>query len=210
MRLRHVKGAKEKIKNHPEFIIDHHKGDDLFLDEKIDEKPIHIEIGMGKGQFLFTLAKRNPEIQFIGIEKYDSVIVRALEKVIEEPLDNLLFIRGDANFLLEFFNENSLERIYLTFSDPWPKNRHEKRRLTHHRFLKMYDTLLKPNGEIHFKTDNDTLFNYSVESIKSYPMTLTYLTHDLHRDDTHFNVMTEFEEKFIKLDKNINKFVAKF
>ncbi len=210
MRLRHVKGAKEKIKNHPEFIIDHKKGDRLLLDEQFNKDKIHVEIGMGKGQFIYTLAQNNPDIQFVGIEKYDSVIVRALEKLIEEPLDNLLLLRADANFLLDFFNENSLDRVYLTFSDPWPKNRHEKRRLTHHRFLKMYETLLKDDGDLHFKTDNDPFFEYSVESIESYPMTITYLTHNLHDDSNHPNIMTEFEEKFKKLNQHINKLVAEF
>ncbi|MEC9484998.1 MAG: tRNA (guanosine(46)-N7)-methyltransferase TrmB [Candidatus Izemoplasma sp.] len=210
MRLRHVKGAKEKIKNHPKFIIDHTKGETLLLDQKFTKKKIHVEIGMGKGQFIYTLAKNHPDIQFVGIEKYDSVIVRALEKLIEEPLDNLLLLRADANFLLNFFNPSSIERIYLTFSDPWPKNRHEKRRLTHHRFLKMYETLLIDDGDLHFKTDNDPFFTYSLESVTSYPMTITYQTRDLHNDASHPNVMTEFEEKFKKLHQHINKLIAKF
>lgn len=209
MRLRHVKGAKQKINNHPELIVDHTPKKPLYIDKKFKDKALHVEIGMGKGQFIYELASRYPNCQFIGIERYDSVIVRALEKSIEAPLENLLLVRADADYLSELFSENSIDRLYLNFSDPWPKNRHEKRRLTHHRYLKEYERLLKSKAEIHFKTDNVDLFEYSLESVTSYPMNIQFVTRDLHSEEV-FNVMTEFEAKFKKLNKKIHKLVATF
>lgn len=209
MRLRHVAGAKEKIANHPQYIVDHVKGQELFLDERYRDKDIHIEIGMGKGKFIYELAELNPNCMFIGIEKFDSVIVRALEKCIEAPLDNLLLLRADAENIKELFNKHSVSRVYLNFSDPWPKNRHEKRRLTYKRFLDDYKYILKPGSELHFKTDNVGLFEYSVESVTAYPMDIVFQTTDLHATDV-FNVMTEFEEKFSKLNQKICKLVATF
>ena len=114
---------------------------------------------MGKGKFVYTLAKENPNTNFIGIERFDSVIVRALEKVIEAPLKNLMLLRTDASDLRDIFSSNSIERVYLNFSDPWPKERHAKRRLTHKNFLDIYKDILKDNCELHFKTDNKDLFH---------------------------------------------------
>ena len=211
MRLRHVKGAKELIASKPELIIDNINND--FIDLKklfSNEFPIHIEIGMGKGKFIYTLAKLNPNINFIGIERFDSVIVRALEKVIEEPLDNLYLIRTDASDLREIFRNDSIDRIYLNFSDPWPKDRHAKRRLTHKNFLNIYKDLLKEDAELHFKTDNTELFNFSVQELKDFPMNITLLELDLHSNDFKGNIMTEFEEKFSKLGNKICKLTARF
>jgi len=156
------------------------------------------------------LAKANPNINYIGIEKFDSAIVHALYKVQEEPLDNLYLIRTDATDLREIFANKSIARVYLNFSDPWPKERHAKRRLTHHNFLKIYQDLLPLDGEVHFKTDNIDLFNYSVESIKEYGMDITYLNYDLHSSEVRDNIMTEFEEKFSKQGFKINKLIAIF
>jgi tRNA (guanine-N7-)-methyltransferase len=211
MRLRYVKNARELIEGNPQLIFDNKLNEKIDIDSVFSIKqPIHIEIGMGKGKFIYTLAKLNPEINFIGIEKFDSAIVKALQKVMEEPLDNLFLLRADAIDLKKLFNSNSFDRIYLNFSDPWPKDRHAKRRLTHRKFLKMYQELLPLNGEIHFKTDNINLFNYSVESIKDYPMEIISLNYDLHSSDNNDNIMTEFEEKFSKQGFKINKLVAKF
>ncbi len=211
MRLRYVEGAKELILAHPKLIIDNQ--DNSFIDlEKIwnNNLPIHIEIGMGKGKFIYALAKNNPNINFIGIERFDSIIVKALYKVIKEPLKNLILLRTDANDLSIIFKPRSIERIYLNFSDPWPKFRHIKRRLTNQRFLKMYQNLMTEKSELHFKTDNLELFEYSVEEISNYPMEITYLTHDLHHSAYIGNIMTEFEEKFTKLGNNIYKLTAIF
>jgi tRNA (guanine-N7-)-methyltransferase len=211
MRLRHVKGAKDLIASHKELIIDNINNDFIDLDKLFpNDFPIHIEIGMGKGKFIYTKASRNPNINYIGIERFDSVIVRALEKVIEEPLSNLMLLRTDASDLRKIFKNKSIDRIYLNFSDPWPKDRHAKRRLTHKRFLDIYKDLLKSDSELHFKTDNKELFEFSVEELKKYPMNLTYVELDLHKSDFKDIIMTEFEEKFSKQGNKIAKLTAKF
>jgi tRNA (guanine-N7-)-methyltransferase len=211
MRLRYVKGAKELIASKPELIIDNINNDFIDLDKLFsNDLPIHIEIGMGKGKFVYTMALLNPNINYIGIERFDSVIVRALEKVIEEPLSNLMLLRTDASDLREIFSSKSIDRVYLNFSDPWPKDRHAKRRLTHKNFLNIYKDLLKEDSEVHFKTDNKELFDFSVEELTNYPMDLTYIELDLHNSDFEGNIMTEFEEKFSKLGNKIYKLTAKF
>ena len=209
MRLRYVEGAKDLIKAYPELIIDTNKIEMIDFKQKFNnDLPIHIEIGMGKGAFVYTLAKNNPTINYIGIERFDSVIVRALEKVIENPLKNLILLRTDAVDLNHIFKKQSISRIYLNFSDPWPKVRHEKRRLTHHKFLRSYHSLVLPKTELHFKTDNLELFNFSVEEITNYPMEISYLTRDLHNSDYVANIMTEFVEKFSKQGNLIYKLTA--
>lgn len=211
MRLRHVKGAKDVIAAHPNYIIDDVLHEPINLKKYFNnEYPIHIEIGMGKGQFIHTLAKQNKKINYIGIEKFDSVIIRALEKQIEDPQDNLLLLRCDAMFLPALFQDIKVERIYLNFSDPWPKDRHAKRRLTHKNFLSIYEKFLSKNGELHFKTDNIGLFNYSLESLREYPMDITYKTFDLHQSDFQGNIMTEFEERYSQKGNKINKLTAQF
>ncbi len=211
MRLRYVKGAKELIASKPELIIDNINNDFIDLDKLFNNDfPIHIEIGMGKGKFVYTKALENPNINFIGIERFDSVIVRALEKAIEEPLSNLMLLRTDASDLREIFGNKTIERIYLNFSDPWPKDRHAKRRLTHKNFLNIYKDLLKENCELHFKTDNRDLFQYSFEELTKYPMNITYMELDLHNSDFKGNIMTEFEEKFSRLGNKIYKLTAIF
>jgi len=211
MRLRHVKNARELIESNPGLILDNKENEKIDVNSLFKKRqPIHIEIGTGKGRFIYTLAKANPNINYIGIEKFDSAIVHALYKVQEEPLDNLYLIRTDATDLREIFANKSIARVYLNFSDPWPKERHAKRRLTHHNFLKIYQDLLPLDGEVHFKTDNIDLFNYSVESIKEYGMDITYLNYDLHSSEVRDNIMTEFEEKFSKQGFKINKLIAIF
>ena len=151
-----------------------------------------------------------PNINFIGIEKFDSVIVRALEKVIEEPLTNLKLIRVDAQAIPIILKDYTVERIYLNFVDPWPKERHAKRRLTHRGFLDIYKHLLVPNGEVHLKTDNEFLYNYSLEEMIYNDMEMLYHTEDLHNDNYEGNIMTEFEEKFAKRGMKIFKLTARF
>ncbi len=211
MRLRFVEGAKELIQAHPKYIINN--VDNKMIDfRKLfnNNFPIHIEIGMGKGKFIYELAKKYSNINYVGIEKFDSAIVKALDKVIENPLKNLMLVRMDAIYLKYIFKEHSIDRIYLNFSDPWPKARHEKRRLTNHNFLEVYKNLVKPLSELHFKTDNPDLFNYSVEEIRNYPMKIIYLTGDLNKSGYKDNITTEFEEKFIKQGKLIYKLTAIF
>ena len=222
MRLRYVKNARELIETHPEYIIDDLEYEVLAKQDLLDKdrylelekmfknaNPLHIEIGMGKGQFVYTLAKQNKDINYIGIEKFDSAIVKGLERQMEEPLENLYLLRADAIDLMKLFKPKSMSRVYLNFSDPWPKERHVKRRLTSNRFLAMYESLLIKDGEVHFKTDNRDLFDYSVDSVNLYPMDLKYLSYDLHSENVE-NIMTEFEEKFSNKGFTINKLIAKF
>lgn len=216
MRLRKIKGAKEEIKAHKDYvqdIKDLRRASDathVVLPKRFDRtKPLHIEIGMGKGQFIHTLAKQHPEINYIGIERFDSVLYRALEKMIDDPLDNLFLLRMDATYIKAIFNDIKVDKIYLNFSDPWPKVRHEKRRLTHPNFLVQYEALLHKGGTLELKTDNELLFSYSKEQIKEYPMNVIFESKNLHQEEIE-NVMTEFEEKFAKEGKHIYKITAKF
>ena len=176
------------------------------------EQPLYIEVGMGKGQFVIGMAQKNPHLNFIGIEKFDSVMVRALEKVIEAgELPNLKLLKIDADELTEIFEENEVAGVYLNFSDPWPKPRHAKRRLTHENFLKLYQTIMKEDGAFRFKTDNRLLFEYSLASLSQYGMILQDVALDLHkREDLEWNVMTEYEQKFSAKGQPIYRLEAVF
>lgn len=161
-----------------------------------NNNPIHVEVGTGKGQFIVGMARQYPDINFIGIELSKSVIVTAAEKVQDSDQKNILLIQENAENLNEIFMENEVSTIYLNFSDPWPKKRHAKRRLTFHTFLKRYETALSPKGELIFKTDNRGLFEYSLVSFSEYGMLLNEVSLDLHKDHDPENIMTEYEEKF--------------
>ena len=197
MRLRNVPGSREDIAN-SEFVIqdaEKHRGEISSLFPS--KQPLFIEIGMGKGQFITTLAKNNPDINYIGIEKYSSVLVRAIEKQTELELPNLKFIRMDAENINDVFAENEVDGIYLNFSDPWPKDRHAKRRLTSRQFFARYEKLLKPEGKIQFKTDNSALFDFSLEEVEAANFKATEVSYDLHNSEwNEGNVMTEYEERF--------------
>lgn len=210
MRLRNIKGAEEFIanSNYVVQIPEEYKGKwNTFFK---NSHPIHIEIGMGKGKFIHTLAEQNPEINYIGIEMYSSVLYRAIEKRQEVDLPNLYFIRMDAKHLCDVFDEHEVDRIYLNFSDPWPKERHAKRRLTSPVFLCLYDIVLDKEGIVCFKTDNRNLFDYSVETIQTTaPWKLKDVTYDLHHSSfAENNVMTEYEEKFSSRGMPIHRLVA--
>lgn len=208
MRLRNVKGSREHIAENEYAIKEAEQYKGRWREFFGDGKPIHIEIGMGKGRFLMDLARLHPEIHYIGIEKYSSVLVRALEKMEEDPLPNLHFIRMDAEYITETFDEGEVDRIYLNFSDPWPKDRHAKRRLTSRQFLARYDQILKKEGHIEFKTDNRDLFDFSLEEVKEAGWTLELCTFDLHHSEyLEGNVMTEYEEKFVKKGNPICKMI---
>lgn len=209
MRLRNIKGSKEFIENSP-FVVhrpEEYKGcwQDLFH----NNDPLHVEIGMGKGQFIHTLATKHPDINYLGIEMYSSVLYRALERRAQTELDNLYFLRFDAKNLTEIFTSGDIDRIYLNFSDPWPKDRHAKRRLTSPNFLSMYDKVLLPSGYIQFKTDNRSLFDFSVESVKESGIWhIDELTYDLHHSEyLEGNIMTEYESRFVAEGKPICRFV---
>ena len=208
MRLRNVKGSRETIAAN-EFALknpEQYKGK---WNEVFEQNlPIHIEIGMGKGQFLMKMAELHPDIHYIGIEKYSSVLVRALEKIEENPLPNIHFIRMDAENITQVFEKGEVEQIYLNFSDPWSKDRHAKRRLTSRQFLERYDNILKDNGKIIFKTDNRALFDFSLEEVKEAGWSVELCTFDLHHSEyLEGNVMTEYEEKFVKKGNPICKMV---
>jgi len=206
MRLKNVKGANEIIIRGKYYVDNYRDYCGRWKSLFGNNKPIFIEIGMGKGDFIIENAIRYPDINFIGIEKYDSVIVRAIQKSNELELSNLKLVRMDANYIDEIFKKE-VSRIYLNFSDPWPKDRHAKRRLTSRTFLSKYDSIFKDDFYIEFKTDNVDLFNYSIESLEDYGYNIDYLSRDLHSENID-NIMTEYESKFAKLGVKINKLVA--
>lgn len=214
MRLRNIPGADDAVLRHPIAIKQEkeNKGKwDLIFG---NHQPIHIEIGMGKGQFLLTLAKQNPDINYIGIERYSSVLYRALEKIDSEEfceLKNVRFICMDAMEIPEVFELGEVEKIYLNFSDPWPKKRHARRRLTSTCFLEQYDKILTKEGVVEFKTDNRPLFEFSLEQVQEAGWELVASTFDLHHDEEMNvgNVMTEYEEKFSGMGNPIHKLVTR-
>lgn len=204
MRLRNIAGSKEVVANDLYVIKEPEKLKGNWKSVFDNDNPIHLEIGTGKGKFIIELAKKNPDINYIGIEKYSSVLLRALEKRREVELDNLYFLRFDAVYLNDIFAEKEIDRIYLNFSDPWPKERHAKRRLTSSQFLQKYDLCLKQDGEVVFKTDNRDLFDFSVEEVKASKWKIKHITYDLHNSEyVSDNVMTEYEEKFVSQGKPI-------
>lgn len=207
MRLKNVKGAKEIIEKGTYYIDNPYELISNWQNVFKNNNPIYIEIGMGKGDFIIKNALQFPNINFIGIEKFDSVIVRAIQKSNELEIENLKLIRMDAERIDEVF-ANEVSKLYLNFSDPWPKDRHAKRRLTSPKFLSTYDKIFKNNiANIEMKTDNIDLFNYSVTTLKENGYNITYLTNDLHRENV-FNITTEYEEKFSKKGIKINKLEA--
>lgn len=196
LRLKNVKNASNIIKG-SEYIIlnpNDYKGKWNKLFE--NQNPINIEIGMGKGDFIIEMAKKNPNVNFIGIEMFDSVMVRAVQKLENQNFDNLKLIRMDATYINDVF-DREIDTIYLNFSDPWPKKRHEKRRLTSHEFLKRYDLIFKGSKNIIQKTDNIGLFAFSIQSLSTFGYVLNFVTLDLHQTKTEDNVMTEYEKKFV-------------
>lgn len=211
MRLRHKPWAKEKLQQHPNVVIsdpEAYRGNWKQAFQR--EASLHVEIGTGKGQFLTGMAERNPSVLFVGIEFMESVIVSALEKVLASEVENAKLLNRNAVDLSLFFAENEVDRIYLNFSDPWPKNRHEKRRLTYRDFLSMYEKVLKPGGEVHLKTDNRGLFEYSLDSFRQYGLEVANVSWDLHKSEMSENVMTEYEEKFSENGQTIYRCEARF
>ncbi|MCC2364484.1 tRNA (guanosine(46)-N7)-methyltransferase TrmB [Bacillus cereus] len=211
MRLRHKPYAMDRINEYSHIVIGNPEERAGSWKEVFgNERPIHIEVGTGRGRFMYDMAKANPHINYIGIEKFTSVVVDALDKLIEEELPNLKLINKDAEDLTVFFAKGEIDRVYLNFSDPWPKKRHTKRRLTYKTFLRNYEEVLVEGGEIHFKTDNQGLFEYSLMSMAEYGMLLTYLSLDLHNSDFEGNIMTEYEEKFSSKGHRIYRVEAKY
>lgn len=212
MRLRNIPGSKEVITESACVVQNPEQQKGKWKNIFGNDNPIHIEVGMGKGRFIMDMASIHPEINYIGIEMYDSVLLRAVQKKEqrEEELKNVVFIRMDARILPEVFEKGEVERIYLNFSDPWPKERHAKRRLTSRQFLERYDQILAEGGRVEFKTDNRPLFEFSLEEVQESGWTLVAHTFDLHHTPEMLegNVMTEYEEKFSSMGNPIHKLTA--
>ncbi|MFC2948692.1 tRNA (guanosine(46)-N7)-methyltransferase TrmB [Virgibacillus sediminis] len=211
MRQRHKPWADDFLRDNQHIVIPDakdykNKWKSLFG----NDRPIHVEIGTGKGQFITGMAKQFTDINFIGIEIAKSIIVTAAQKVKESGMENVFLLNEDAQDLREIFGDNEVEAIYLNFSDPWPKNRHEKRRLTFHTFLSQYQQVLDEAGELVLKTDNMGLFEYSLVSFSQFGMRLEEVDLDLHAKQDPANVMTEYEEKFSAKGQPIYRCRAKF
>lgn len=209
MRLRNITGSREMIAESDFVVHEPNTMKGKWKEIFGNANPIRIEIGMGKGRFIHTLAKLNPKINYVGIEKYSSVLLRAIQKMEEEPLSNLCFIRMDAEEITDVFGEEEVDLIYLNFSDPWPKDRHAKRRLPSAEFLKRYNQILKKDGKLEFKTDNRALFDFAVEQLPEAGWQAEVITYDLHADEKLMvgNVMTEYEEKFSSIGNPICKYI---
>ena len=209
MRLKKVKNAKEIVENSKYFVDNPEEKSGKWIEIFGNDNPIHIEIGMGKGKFIINMAKKYPNINFIGIEKYDSVLVKAVKQLdeLDGNIPNLKLLLYDADNISEVFC-NEIERIYLNFSDPWPKSKHEKRRLTSQNFLKKYDNLFVNRIDIIQKTDNRNFFDFSLQSIEEYGYTIDEITYDLYSLNDESNVPTEYEEKFNSRGIKINRLKA--
>ena len=213
MRLRNIPGSKDVIAD-SRFVVqnpDSQRG--KWAEVFTNNHPVWIEVGMGKGRFIMDMARLHPDINFIGIEMYDSVLLRAVQKreQMEEELSNLYFIRMDARNLPEVFAQGEVDRIFLNFSDPWPKERHAKRRLTSRQFLERYDQILAEDGQVEFKTDNRGLFEFSLQEVEGTKWQLLASTFDLHHESemVRGNVMTEYEEKFSSMGNPIHKMIIR-
>ncbi|WP_409270955.1 tRNA (guanosine(46)-N7)-methyltransferase TrmB [Neobacillus sp. SCS-31] len=211
MRFRNKPWAGEKIRQYPQYVIsapETHKG--KWHEVFGNNNPLHIEVGTGKGKFITGMAAANPDINYLGIELHQGVLASALDRLIETELPNVKLLNVNAAELLSYFAKNDVSRLYLNFSDPWPKTRHEKRRLTYKSFLALYEQILIDGGEIHFKTDNQGLFEYSLVSFSEYGMLLRDVSLDLHNSGFEWNIMTEYEEKFSEKGNRIYRCEVKY
>jgi tRNA (guanine-N7-)-methyltransferase len=209
VRLRNIPRARETIEESPFVIQNPEEKKGSWRELFGNDHPLHLEIGTGKGRFILELAKRHPEINYIGIEKFSSVLLRGVDIQNELQLPNLRFIRGEAELITEYFAADEIQKIYLNFSDPWPKKRNAKRRLPSKEFLRRYDAILDGEGTIEFKTDNRELFDFAVEEVPFSVFEIQKITYDLHADPVmnEGNIMTEYEEKFSAKGNKINKYI---
>ena len=211
MRRRKVKGADEKLLSYKDYVIKNNieemKGKWSIHFE--NNNPIHVEFGTGRGKFITTLAKQNPNINYIAMEIKEEVLVKAVEKADENNLDNILFVWGNVNNILDYFEANEIDRVYVNFCDPWPKTRWAKRRLTHTNFLTKYEYILNKNGEVHFKTDNEKLFEFTLNEIASNGWRLSNISLNLSESNYEENVTTEYEDKFMSQGMKIYRCEAK-
>ena len=202
MRQRNVKNKKEIINNSSYIILNPKEYKGKWHEVFKNNNPLFIEIGMGKGDFILENAKRYPDINFIGIEKFDSIMALAIKKIEQEEVHNLKLIRMDALNIDEVF-DREVDKIYLNFSDPWPKPRHSKRRLSSELFLDKYDFVFKEDALIEMKTDNQGLFEYSIISLSTHGYIIKEISLDLHNSNIENNIMTEYEKKFSALNNRI-------
>ncbi|MBR4767438.1 MAG: tRNA (guanosine(46)-N7)-methyltransferase TrmB [Lachnospiraceae bacterium] len=209
MRLRNIKGSRDRIAESGFVVHEYKEAKGRWHELFGNDHPVRVEIGTGKGQFIYTLALQNPDINYVGIEKFSSVLLRVIQKQEEKALPNLLLIRMDAEEIAEVFGKDEVDRIYLNFSDPWPKDRHAKRRLPSAQFLAKYDTFLKKDGVIEFKTDNRDLFDFALQEAPAAGWKIDAVTYDLHNDPilNEGNIMTEYEEKFSGMGNPIFKYI---
>lgn len=209
LRLRYVKGGLERLEEHSKVITKPEDNKGKWSEVFKNNNPIHVEFGSGRGGFIVGMAEKNPDTNYLAFERNSKVIIRGVNKLSENPRNNFYFVHSDIKKIEEIFDENEIQRVYLNFSDPWPKARHVKRRLTYRKFLELYEKILVPEGELHFKTDNDQLFDFSIEELKEVRWMISMVTRDLH-NSKHVggNVMTEYEEKFAERGKSINKLIA--
>ena len=206
MRLRKKPHTDEKLQAFADFVT---LGDvqPIIKDET---RELYVELGTGMGDFITQIAERNPQINFIGLEVEATCVLSAARKVREKNLSNVRLIVFDINNVTEIFSEHSIDRLYINFCDPWPKNRHAKRRLTHIRFLEMYRQIIKVGGEIFFKTDNRPLFDFSLEQFTLAGLDVRDVTNDLHANEPVDNIRTEYENKFSAAGVPINFCIARF
>ena len=211
MRLKNIPRARDVISDSQWVVKDPEACRGTWADIFGNPHPIHLEIGTGKGRFILELAQLHPDINYIGIEKYSSVLLRGVERQNDLCLSNLRFIRGDAELITSYFGDAEIDRIYLNFSDPWPKERHAKRRLPSRTYLARYDQILKQGGSIEFKTDNRMLFDFAVEEAGLSAFSIVQITYDLHADPVmnEGNIMTEYEEKFSSAGNRICKYILR-
>lgn len=209
MRMRKKKCTPKRLEQYKDFFIDLKEKSEVDFSEIFgNNNPICVEIGAGKGDFITELSRRNPNINYIAFEKCSDVIAIAATKA--EGIKNLRFANIDAQIIDTVFPESSVEKVYLNFSDPWPKSGQKKRRLTHSRFLEKYKYILKPEGELQFKTDNVKLWEFSIEEIEEFPMKILEIYNNLHKENPEGNIMTEYERRFSEMGIPIHKIVAKF
>ncbi|EGQ3232912.1 tRNA (guanosine(46)-N7)-methyltransferase TrmB [Staphylococcus pseudintermedius] len=210
MRMRNKPWAESYLTEHNDIVdleaVHAHQVSEWF--ER--QQPIHIEVGSGMGKFITTLAQQNPHINYVAIERDKNVMIRVLDKVREHNLTNIKLLCNDAVILTDYFRQGEVDRIYLNFSDPWPKKRHAKRRLTYRSFLALYQQILREDAELHFKTDNRGLFAYSLESMSQFGMYFTKINLNLHQEDEGDNIPTEYEHKFAEKGSRIYRMEAKF
>jgi len=211
MGLRNIAGAREAIEENHFAVKNPAEKKGIWKEEFGNTHNIEIEIGMGKGKFIMELARLHPEKNYIGIEKFSSVLYRGLQKTEEEPMDNIRFIRMDAELIEEVFEKGEVSKIYLNFSDPWPKDKHVKRRLPSRQFLSRFAEIMRKDGTLEFKTDNKDLFEFALEEAGPAGWEIIRKTTDLHHDQqmNEGNVMTEYEERFSRAGKSICKLIIK-